>query len=138
MSDELKYPFLTCDEMADLGMSVPEMLEALEEEIGPEAVWKLTGMFGGCKVHIPKKLGDGQSVLERKVGLQITQWLFDRYGYGVFQIPTGPQSASALKMAAFRAAFASGKSHTQIAKEFGCHTRSVERAKRSLTDAGFL
>jgi len=138
MSDTQKYPFLTCDEMADLGMAVPEMLEALEDGIGPEAVWQLTRMFGGCVVYIPKKIGEAQSVLERKIGLQITKWLFDRYSFGAIQIPTGPQSASALKMAAFRNAFQSGKSHAQIAKEFGCHTRTVERAKRALTNAGFL
>ena len=48
MTDTQAKPnLLTCDEMIDLGMNVPKMLEGLEDledHLGPEAVWKLTGL----------------------------------------------------------------------------------------------
>ena len=43
-------PLLTSDEMIDLGMTVSEMLEELEDSLGPTAVWKLTGPYGGTNL----------------------------------------------------------------------------------------
>ena len=129
---------LTCDEMIDLGMNVPEMLEELEDSIGPEAVWKLTGLYGGTEAHIPHKHRMTQSLVAQQLGDPITHWLYNTYGAGRLQIPLGPHSNRALKMAAFRAALLSRQSHRTIAKSLGCHTRPVERAKRELVTAGFI
>ena len=129
---------LTCDEMIDLGMKVPEMLEELEDSLGPDAVWKLTGLYGGTEAHIPQAHRMAQSVVAQQLGDEITHWLLKTYGAGRIQIPLGPHSGRALKMAAFRAALLSHQSHRTIAKSLGCHTRTVERAKRELVMAGFL
>ena len=129
---------LTCDEMIDLGMNVPEMLEELEDSIGPVAVWKLTGLYGGTEAHIPQANRMAQSLVAQQLGDQITDGLLKTYGAGRVQIPLGPHSGRALKMAAFRAALRSHQSHRTIAQSLACHIRTVERAKRELVTAGFL
>ena len=124
--------------MIDLGMNVPEMLEELEDSIGPEAVWKLTGLYGGTEAHIPHPHRMAQSLVAQQLGDQITHWLYKTYGAGRINIPMGPQSSRAVKMAAFRVALLSGQSQRIIAQSLGCSIRTVERAKRELVDAGFL
>ncbi|MVO18267.1 helix-turn-helix domain-containing protein [Parasedimentitalea huanghaiensis] len=124
--------------MIDLGMTVPEILEELEDSLGPDAVWKLTGLFGGTETHIPHQHSLARSILTEQLGDQITHWLYETYGPGRIQIPLGPHSSRARKMAAFRAALLSRQPHRKIARSLGCHVRTVERAKRELVTAGFL
>ena len=131
-------PLLTCDEMIDLGMTVSEMLEELEDSLGPAAVWKLTGLYGGTETHIPHKRSLKHSIVTEQLGEEITRWLIETYGPGRIQIPLGPRSSQALKMAAFRAALLTRQPHRKIAQSLGCHVRTVERAKRALVTAGFL
>ncbi|MBF9050532.1 hypothetical protein GTA62_15275 [Roseobacter sp. HKCCD9010] len=129
---------LSCDEMLTLDMRVSELLEALEDDLGPEAVWKLTGTYGGCVLHLPKRNAMQRSVVFERLGETIFTWLHNRLGHGTTQIPMGPHSRSARNMAAFRAAFLKNKSHPQIARELNCHARTVERVAARLRDAGFL
>ena len=129
---------LTCDEMIDLGMNVPEMLEDLEDHLGPEAVWKLTSLFGGIEAYIPHPHKKAQSLAAQQLGDPITDWIYKTYGAGRIKIPMGPHTSRALKMAAFRVALLSGQSQRIIAQSLGCSIRTVERAKRELVDAGFL
>jgi len=131
-------PLLTCDEMNDLGMNVPEILEELEDSLGPDAVWKLTGLFGGTETNISHQHSLARSILTEQLGDQISHWLFKTYGPGRIQIPLGPHSSRALKMAAFRAALLTRQPHRKIARSLGCHVRTVERAKRELVAAGFI
>ena len=129
---------LTCDEMADLGMAVPEILENLEDSLGPQAVWKLTGLLGGRIAYIPHDHGLARSIVTELIGDQIVKWLLNTYGPGPLQIPLGPHTSRAKKMAAFRAAFINCQTHRKIAEFVGCHVRTVERAKQQLMTAGFL
>ncbi len=129
---------LTCDEMLTLDMPVSELLEALEDDLGPEAVWKLTGTYGGCVMHLPKPEMLHRSIVVERLGGKITSWLCNRLGHGKAQIPMGPHSRSAKNMAAFRTAFLKNKSRPQIAREMNCHARTVERMAARLRDAGFL
>ena len=139
MTDTQTKPnLLTCDEMIDLGMNVSEMLEDLEDHLGPEAVWKLTGLYGGVEAYIPHPHKKAQSLTAQQLGDPITDWIYKTYGAGRINIPLGPQSSRAVKMAAFRVALLSGQSQRIIAQSLGCSIRTVERAKRELVDAGFL
>jgi len=124
--------------MIDLGMTVPEILEELEDSLGPDTVWTLTRLFGGTEINIPHEHSLARSILTEKLGDQVTHWLFNTYGPGRIQIPLGPHSSRALKMAAFRAALLDRQTHRKIAQSQGCHIRTVERAKRELVTAGFL
>ncbi|NRB18908.1 MAG: hypothetical protein HRU33_15435 [Rhodobacteraceae bacterium] len=124
--------------MIDLGMIVPEIMEELEDSLGPDAVWKLMGLFGDTETTIPHQHRLARSVKTEQLGDQITRWLFKTYGPGRIQIPLGPHSSRARKMAAFRAAFLKRQPHRKIAQSLGCHVRTVERAKRELVTAGFL
>ena len=124
--------------MLTLNMPVSELLEALEDDLGPDAVWKLTSTYGGCVLHLPKREAMPRSVVVERLGEKIVTWLYNRLGHGKTQIPMGPHSRSARNMAAFRAAFLKNKSRPQIAREMNCHARTVERMAARLRDAGFL
>ncbi|EBA16389.1 hypothetical protein RSK20926_21729 [Roseobacter sp. SK209-2-6] len=102
MADTKSPPptLLTCDEMIDLGMTVSEMLEELEDSLGPAAVWNLTGLYGGTETHIPHERSLKHSIVTEQLGEKITRWLVDTYGPGRIQIPLGTQSSQARKMAA--------------------------------------
>jgi hypothetical protein len=112
---------LNSHEMIDLQLKVPEMLE---DSLSADAVRKLTGLCGGTATHIPQTLRMALSVVAQQLSDPITQWLNKTYGAGQIQIPIGPHSCRAIKMAAFLAAL-------------GCHVRTDERAKRELVTAGF-
>ncbi len=134
----LHTDFLTCDEMLTLGMCAGELLDALEEDLGPEAVWKLASAYGGRIVYVPKRRAIRRSIATERLGSEIVTWLFDRLGYGNTQIPMGSHSRTARNMAAFRTAFLQNKSHAQVAQEMNCCTRTVERMAARLRDAGFI
>ena len=139
MTDVQNPPtLLNCDEIINLGMTVPELLKNLEDALGPDAVWKLTSLFGGTETHIPQENRMATSGVTAQLGDPITRWLFKTYGPGRIQIPLGPNSSRVLKMAAFRVALLSRQTHRTIAQSLGCHIRNVERAKRELVNAGFL
>lgn len=91
--------------MLTLGMPVGELLEALEDDLGAEAVWKLTGAYGGRCLHIPQSGTAQRSVVIDRVGEEIAAWLYNRLGHGGTLIPMGPHSRSARNIAAFRTAF---------------------------------
>ena len=129
---------LSCDEMLSLGMNVSDFLEALEDDLGPEAVWKLTEAFGGRALCIPKRETMHRTTAAEKLGTEITAWLLDRLGPGATQIPLGPCARKAKNIAAFRAAFLAGKPRPQIAEEMNCHMRTVERMAARLRNAGFI
>lgn len=129
---------LTCDEMLTLDMPVSELLEALEDDLGPEAVWKLTATYGGCALYLPKPDAIQRSIVSERLGEKITSWLCNQLGHGHTKIPMGPHSRSARNIAAFRAAFLKNKSRPQVAREMNCDTRTVERMAARLRDAGFL
>ena len=53
--------------MLTLGMPVSEFLEALEDDLGPEAVWELTGAYGGRVLHMPKREWMKRSIVAEKL-----------------------------------------------------------------------
>lgn len=140
MSNTPKHPaLLTCDEMLTLGMPVHELLEDLEDDLGPEAVWKLTGHYGGTSIHLAEtERARRNSVAAEQVGAEILDWLFARYGHGSLRIPLGPHSRAARILATARAENLKGRSNTQVAKTLGCCARTAERARARLVQAGFL
>ena len=138
MSNVVENRLFTVSEMVRLGLHVPEMLRDLEKALGVEAVWTLTGACDGCECGIPQKSRMSRSVVTRRLGKEIVTWLFETYNYGNIVIPMGAHGSRALRLSTFLTALEAGKSHSQIAKENGCHTRTVERIKRRLLDAGFL
>ncbi len=129
---------LNCAEMERMGLHVPEMLRDLEKALGPQAVWKLTGVYGGSQFYIPQKSNIDRSVANQRLGADCIRWLFDKYDHGLITIPMGPHASGPLLLKALRTALAAGKPLGQIAKDHGCHIRTVDRAKRKLRDAGFL
>lgn len=128
---------LTCDEMLDLGMHVSEILEALEDDLGPDAVWTLTRAFGGSEVQVPSPERLAKSTLARRIGLPIARWLASRH-CGRFIVPQGPQGTSARALAQARRLVTEGASTCQIATRLKCNERTARRYKAKLRQAGYL
>ena len=115
---------------------MPELLVWIEDELGPEAVWRLTENHGGTSIFIPRKVG--RSHLLETLGEPLLAWLIDKLGTGHLNIPAGPSAAPSKRLSYVRAAIAQNKTSPQIAQELGCDARTVQRAAKRLREVGFI
>ncbi len=99
-------------------------LQPIAAEVGINAAWSLSRIFGATRLYIPKKWRDGLDL--NLIGADAARLLCERFGPERIDVPRVPFTAPALhRFAAF--ARKNGASNGRIARELGISHRTVSR-----------
>lgn len=111
------------------GIEIDDMhglLREVAEAAGVTAALRLAHVFGGTKVYIPHRIPPGHPLAEA-AGAAAAQYLSDSYAGELVLIPLGTDADSAAKRRTIRERLAADVPQQRIAREVGCHIRTVER-----------
>lgn len=113
--------------------SLPGALAEIARATSLKAALQLARDFGGTHVWIPEH-PTPDTRLARCVGLSAARKISQVLGRGSLLVPLGPLSHGARKHAAIARELGKGKSASQVARDQGCHLRTVRRHRRRIRD----
>ena len=119
--------------MTDPIDSLPGVLAEVARATSLKVALQLASEFGGTNVWIPKH-PTAETQLARCVGVAAAERISKVMGHGWLLVPLGPLSQCARKHAAIARALRSGQSNSQVARDKGCHIRTVKRHRSRLRD----
>lgn len=127
---------LSCAQLRRLGRHVPELLDRIETDLGPQAMWTLARSYGGRTASVPSGSDAARTEFGRRCGPDIVAWFNREIGHGDMAIPLGPASHSNMRLAICLNALAKGISNAEVATKAGMSQRMVVRLKADLRRRG--
>jgi hypothetical protein len=106
---------------------LPGVLNLIAEKLGEEVAVTLAEQKGGVEAYVPATVTE-DCELAQVVGFENAQRLKDLLGVGQFIVPLGNIGGTGARNERCRQLYAQGLTHAAIAREVGCHVRTVERA----------
>jgi len=113
---------------------LPELLQRVADVAGAVVAYKFAEAFGGTKIYLPATVQE-DSKLARAVGAAAAEKIVKEVGSGHILVPLGPHATHTRVRRAIRQQLKAGLSTARVARQLGCHERTVERVRRDLREA---
>ena len=109
----------------------------VDEQFGPSVALDIQAHFGGAMLYIPRH-PQPRHKLCRVIGVERVATIVGLFGDGVVEISLGQTGAAAIRRARMARLCPAGRSASQVARELGCTTRAVFKARARLRGEGRL
>ena len=112
--------------------TLPPVLSALRDELGPETMRRVLRHLGGQTFYLPLGITPTSS-LTRRIGVEAHRWLQIYYGdRRQVSFPLGPRSTRSRRALKIRQMIVDGADTHAIVRRFGCSARTVIVHRRKL------
>lgn len=125
-------PTPTCSEAYAIGIYIPPHLLSIERTVGVEPLRAFLEEWGGREFGIPT------TVTADTPHAEVVDALRAQFGPGRFMIAVGPLGSNVRVAWSVYLGLKNGMSLTEIARQCGCHARTVSGHKKRLMDRGLL
>lgn len=117
---------MTVPAAEDRWPELPGALGQVAEAAGLDAALALAEAHGGTTIHIPE-IPRRNSVLVKAIGPRAADAVIRALGPGRLLVPLGPTGGWRRTRRTIGRLLDAGHSHQAIARQVGCHVRTVER-----------